>query len=146
MSSQIEAERKDYYLKLEFAQRGDTDITSWLTWFLGCLDRAINGADETLAAVLHKAKIWQRINLRPVNDRQRHVINRMLNGFEGFLSTSKYTKLAKCSADTALRDIRELVERGILVQNPSGGRSTSYRLGEPEKHHEISSNTMRITP
>jgi Fic family protein len=132
MSSQIEAERKNYYRKLELAQRGDVDITDWLAWFLGCLDRAIDGADKILAAVLHKAKIWQRINLKPVNDRQRNVINRMLNDFEGFLSTSKYAKLAKCSEDTALRDIRELVERGILVRNLSGGRSTSYRLGEPE--------------
>ncbi|MCL4720031.1 MAG: Fic family protein [Phycisphaerae bacterium] len=132
MSSQIEAERKDYYLRLEAAQRGDVDITGWLEWFLGCLDRAIGGADGTLGAVLNKARMWQRINRRPVNERQRLVINRMLNGFKGFLSTSKYAKLAKCSADTALRDIRELLDRGILVQNPGGGRSTSYRLGEPD--------------
>ena len=132
MSSQIEMERKDYYLRLEAAQRGDVNITHWLEWFLGCLDRAIGGADGTLGAVLNKAHLWQRINRRPVNDRQRLVINRMLNGFKGFLSTSKYAKLAKCSTDTALRDIRELVARGILVQNPGGGRSTSYRLGEPE--------------
>jgi len=132
MSSQIEAERKQYYLSLEAAQRGDVNITRWLEWFLGCLDRAIDGADGTLGAVLHKARLWQRINLRPVNDRQRLVINRMLNGFEGFLSTSKYAKLAKCSTDTALRDIRELLERRILVQNAGGGRSTSYRLGDSE--------------
>ncbi len=132
LSSQIEAERKEYYLQLEAAQRGDLDITRWLTWFLGCLDRAIGGAENTLAAVLHKAKLWQQINRRPVNDRQRSVINRMLDGFEGFLTTSKYAKLAKCSPDTALRDIRELLERGILVQNPGRGRSTSYRLAEPD--------------
>jgi Fic family protein len=132
MSSQIEAERKDYYLQLEAAQRGDVDITRWLAWFLGCLDRAIDGADQTLAAVLYKARMWQRMNRGPVNDRQRLVINRMLNGFEGFLSTSRYAKLAKCSTDTALRDIRELLERGILVQNPGGGRSTSYRLADLE--------------
>lgn len=133
MSSQIEAERKNYYLKLASAQRGDVDLTGWLEWFLGCLDRAIGGADQTLAAVLNKARLWQRINRRPVNERQRLVINRMLNGFSGFLSTSKYAKLAKCSTDTALRDIRDLLERGILVQNSGGGRSTSYRLGEPER-------------
>ncbi len=132
MSSQIEAERKAYYSSLEAAQRGDVDITSWLAWFLGCLERAIAGADRTLATVLYKARLWQRINLRPVNDRQRLVINRMLNGFEGFLSTSKYAKLAKCSADTALRDIQELLERRILVPNPGGGRSTSYRLADPQ--------------
>jgi Fic family protein len=132
MSSQIEAERKAYYLELESAQRGDVDITRWLAWFLDCLGRALDLAENALAAVLHKARLWQRINLRPVNDRQRTVINRLLNDFEGFLSTSKYAKLAKCSADTALRDIRELLERGILVQNPGGGRSTSYRLADPE--------------
>ncbi len=128
LSSQIEAERKEYYLQLEAAQRGDLDITRWLTWFLGCLDRAIGNAEKTLVAVLHKAKLWQRINRRPVNNRQREVINRMLGKFEGFLTTSKYAKLAKCSQDTALRDIRELLERGIIVQNPGRGRSTSYRL------------------
>jgi len=132
MSSQIEAERKDYYLKLEATQRGDVDITRWLAWFLACLGRAIDGADQTLATVLYKANLWQRINRRPVNERQRLVINRMLNGFKGFLTTSKYAKLAKCSTDTSLRDIRELLERGILVQNPGGGRSTSYRLADPE--------------
>jgi len=132
MSSRIETERKDYYLKLEAAQRGDMDITSWLNWFLGCLDRALDNAAEMLGRVLNKAHMWQRINVSPVNDRQRLVINRMLGDFEGFLSTSKYAKLAKCSTDTALRDIRDLLERGILAQNPGGGRSTSYRLGDPD--------------
>lgn len=132
LSQQIEAERKEYYLQLETAQRGDVDITGWLMWFLGCLDRAIGSAEETLAAVLRKARLWQRINRRPVNDRQRDVINRMLDGFEGFLTTSKYAKLAHCSHDTALRDIRELLERGIIVRNPGRGRSTSYRLAEPD--------------
>lgn len=131
MSSQIEAERKEYYLRLESAQRGGLDITPWLGWFLGCLDRAIEGAGATLSGVLSKARLWQRVNQRPVNDRQRLVINRMLDGFRGFLTTSKYAKLAKCSTDTALRDIRELLERGVLVQNPGGGRSTSYRLADP---------------
>jgi Fic family protein len=130
MSAQIEAERKEYYRELEAAQRGEQDITRWLDWFLGCLGRAIDGADASLGAVLHKAKLWQRINRRPVNDRQRLVINRLLNGFKGFLTTSKYAKLAKCSADTALRDIRELLERGILAQNAAGGRSTSYKLAD----------------
>lgn len=132
MSSQIEAERKEYYRRLESSQRGDLDITLWLEWFLGCLARAIDGADATLAGVLLKARMWRRINQRPVNDRQRLIINRLLNGFKGHLTTSKYAALAKCSADTALRDIRELLARGILMQNPGGGRSTSYRLGEVE--------------
>ena len=131
MSSQIAAERKDYYLELEFAQRGDVDITNWLTWFLGCLERAIEGANETLSTVLFKAAMWDRINLQPLNERQRLVLNRMFNGFEGFLNTSKYAKLAKCSTDTALRDIRELLDRGVLIQNAGSGRSTSYRLGTP---------------
>ncbi len=132
MSTQLETERKEYYLQLEATQRGDLDITRWLAWFLGCLDRAIGGAEKTLAAVLHKANLWQRINCRPVNDRQREVINRMLDRFEGHLTTSRYAKLAKCSQDTALRDIRELLERGIIVQNHGRGRSTSYRLAEPD--------------
>jgi Fic family protein len=133
MSAQIEAEKKKYYLKLEQSQKGGTDITSWLEWFLGCLGRAVAGAEEGLAGVLRKAKIWERINnLSPVNPRQRTVINRLLDGFEGKLSTSKYAKLAKCSADTALRDIRILLDRGVLIQDAGGGRSTSYGLVGPE--------------
>ncbi len=132
MSSQIATERKEYYQELEGAQRGSLDITRWLAWFLGCLGRAIEGADQALAVVLHKARLWQRINRGPINERQQLVINRLLNDFKGYLTTSKYAKLSKCSPDTALRDIRELLSRGILVQNPSGGRSTSYRLSEPE--------------
>ena len=132
MSSQIAVERKEYYQELEIAQRGDVNITRWLGWFLDCLGRAIDGSEQTLAAVLHKAKLWQRINLKPVNERQRLVINRLLNDFQGYLTNSKYAKLAKCSPDTALRDIRELLSRGILLQNPSGGRSTSYQLAEPD--------------
>jgi Fic family protein len=131
MSSQIEAERKEYYLELETAQRGDLDITRWLDWFLACLGRAIDGAEIAMAGVFNKARLWEQINRRPVNDRQRMVINRMLDGFEGFLTTSKYAKLAKCSTDTALRDIQELLQHGILVKNPGRGRSTSYRLAEP---------------
>jgi Fic family protein len=132
MSSGIEAERTDYYFQLESAQRGDGDITEWLVWFLDCLDRTIDDANKKLSSVLHKARLWQQINLNPVNDRQRNVINRMLEAFEGHLTTSKYAKLAKCSNDTALRDIRELLARGIIAKNAGGGRSTSYRLSEPD--------------
>ena len=133
MSTQIEAEKKQYYLNLEQSQNGGTDITSWLEWFLGCLGRAIAGAEEGLASVLRKAKVWERINSQsPVNERQRKVINRLLDGFEGKLSTSKYAKLAQCSGDTALRDVKILVDRGILIQDEGGGRNTSYRLVEPE--------------
>lgn len=128
MSGQIEAERKAYYDELERQQKGDVDITGWLYWFLGCLDRALTTADGTLSAVLAKARLWEWISRGPVNDRQRIVINRLMDGFEGNLNNSKYAKLAKCSADTALRDIQALVERRVLVQNPGGGRSTSYRL------------------
>ena len=104
------------------------DITPWMEWFLGCLGRAIDGAQATLSTVLAKARFWERIRDVPLNDRQRLVINRLLDGFEGKLTTSKYAKLAKCSQDTALRDILALVEHGILVRNPEGGRSTSYSL------------------
>ena len=106
-------------------------ITGWLAWFLGCLDCAIRGAETSLAKVLRKAQLWHRVNARPVNDRQRNVLNRMLGDFRGHLTTSKYAKFAGCSSDTALRDVRDLLERGVLVQNPGGGRSTSYRLAEP---------------
>lgn len=130
MSSGIEAEREAYYLQLESAQRGSLDITAWLAWFLSCLDRTIEGADLALSSVLSKARLWQRINSTPVNERQRKVINRLLDNFKGHLTTSKYARIAKCSNDTALRDIRALLERGIVEKNPGGGRSTSYRLVE----------------
>lgn len=129
LSSQIEAERKQYYAQLEKQQCATPDITDWLSWFLDCLGRAISNAETTLGNVLFKAQLWDTINQKPVNDRQRLIINRMLeDDFEDFMNTSKYAKLAKCSNDTALRDIQELKERGIFIKNPGGGRSTSYRL------------------
>ncbi len=134
MSAQIEAERKEYYRRLENSQREDLDITFWLEWFLECLGRAVAGAEDALSVVLRKAKLWERINQAPVNERQRRVINRLLDGFEGKLSSSKYALLAKCSEDTALRDIKDLVERGVLLRDEAGGRSTRYRLRtEPEE-------------
>ncbi len=133
MSAGIEAERKTYYRELDSAQRGGLDITPWLDWFLACLDRTLDEADRTLGAVLRKAELWQRINRSPVNERQQRVVNRMLDDFEGHLTTSKYAKLAKCSGDTALRDIRDLLERGVLTRNPGAGRSTSYRLADPDE-------------
>jgi len=134
LSSQIEAERKRYYGQLEAQQRATPDITDWLSWFLDCLGRAIRNAETTLGNVLFKAQLWDMINQKPVNDRQRLIINRMLeDDFEGFMNTSKYAKLAKCSNDTALRDIQQLKERGIFIQNPGGGRSTSYRLPDREE-------------
>lgn len=130
MSSQIAAERAEYYRRLESAQRGGPEITLWLEWFLGCLERAIDGAGALVGGVLRKARVWERANRVGVNERQRLVLNRLLDDFTGFLTTSKYAALAGCSGDTALRDIRELVERGILAANPGRGRSASYRLGE----------------
>lgn len=123
MSAQIETERKQYYFELESSQRGGLDITDWLEWFLGCLGRAVGGADAILSGVLRKAKLWERINQEPVNERQRQVLNRLIDGFEGKLTSSKYAKIAKCSEDTALRDIQALMKRGILAQNQGGGRS-----------------------
>lgn len=132
MSTQIEAERSEYYRRLERSQRGGLDITVWLEWFLACLGRAIEAAEESLAATLRKADLWLRINRRPVSERQRGVINRLIDGFKGALTSTRYARLAKCSHDTALRDIHELLERRILVRNEGGGRSTSYRLGDAE--------------
>ena len=128
MSAQIRQERNTYYEILEATQKGTLDVTPWMDWFLGCLGRAIDGAQTTLAAVLTKARFWESVVGVAINGRQRLVLNRLLDGFEGKLTTSKYAKLAKCSQDTALRDILPLVERGILVRNPAGGRSTSYAL------------------
>lgn len=133
LSSQIEAERKNYYDQLEKQQRAAPDITNWLSWFLDCLGRAVANAEAALDNVLFKAQLWNTINQRPVNERQRIIIHRMLDdGFKGCMNTSKYAKMAKCSNDTALRDIQELKKREILIQNPGGGRSTSYRLPNRE--------------
>lgn len=129
LSSQLETERKSYYQQLEKQQRSTPDITGWLDWFLECLGRALATAEHTLGRTLFKAQLWDKIKQGPVNDRQRLILNRMLaEDFVGYLNTSKYAKLAKCSSDTALRDIQELKARGIVIQNPGGGRSVSYRL------------------
>ena len=128
MTSQIEAERKEYYLQLERGQHNGLDVTLWLEWFLACLGRAIANADQTLSGVLQKARVWEKVNQQPVNDRQRKIINKLIDGFEGNMTSSKYAKIVKCSEDTALRDISTLVERGVLIKNDAGGRSTSYSL------------------
>ena len=133
LSAQIEAERKDYYTQLERQQRGTLDITPWLGWFLGCLGRAIASTGDSLSAVLHKARVWEQLSPYPVNERQRLILNRMMGDFEGYMNTSKYARMTKCSNDTALRDINALVEWGVLVRNPGGGRSTSYRLVTAEE-------------
>lgn len=128
MSAQIEAERAEYYRQLERAQRGGLDITGWILWFLGCLDRSFTRAEGAMARVLRDARIWELVNARGPNPRQRLVLARMLGDWEGWLTTSKYATMAKCSSDTALRDVKELVGWGVLVRNEAGGRSVSYRL------------------
>jgi Fic family protein len=128
MSEQIRQERNAYYAILEQTQKGTMDVTLWMLWFLSCLDRAIDGAQTILAAVLAKARFWERTRDISLNERQTIILNRLLEGFEGKLTTSKYAKLARCSQDTALRDILFLMEQGILVRSPAGGRSTSYAL------------------
>ena len=132
MSAQIQQEHKEYYDILEHTQTGTMDITAWMGWFLECLGRAIDGAQISLKAVLAKARFWDRTKDMQLNDRQRSVINRLLDGFEGKLTSSKYAQLTKCSQDTAYRDILTLVARGVLVRNPEGGRSTSYWLAPLE--------------
>jgi Fic family protein len=128
MSAQIRRERDDYYTMLERTQKAALDVTRWQEWFLRCLRRAIDGSQETLARVLEKARFWDRFAQASLNARQVKVLNQLLDGFEGKLTTSKWAKLAKCSQDTAYRDILDLVERGALRKDASGGRSTSYSL------------------
>jgi Fic family protein len=128
MSAQIRQERSAYYEILEKTQRGGAEITLWMSWFLDCLGRAIHGAQGTLGNVLAKARFWESVQSLSLNERQRLVLNRLLDGFEGKLTTSKYAKLAKSSPDTALRDILLLVELGVLRRNAEGGRSTSYAI------------------
>jgi Fic family protein len=133
MSAQIRKERSAYYDILEETQKGELDITPWLQWFLDCLDRAFDGAESILANVLDKARFWEAHAGSSFNDRQRLVINRLLDGFEGKLTSSKWAKLAKVSQATAARDVDELIERRILQKDAAGGRSTSYSLVVPSR-------------
>ncbi len=126
LSAQIQKERKDYYALLEKTQKGDLEATEWLSWFLACLLRALQEADRVLSSVLGKANFWKRWAGISLNERQIKVLNRMLDGFEGKLNNKKWAAIGKCSSDTALRDINDLLERGILRRSESGGRSTSY--------------------
>ena len=128
MSAQIKNERKGYYEILEKTQKGTLDITAWLEWFLKCLDRALGNTDETLDVVMRKARFWEKHSTTSLNDRQRTMLNRLLDGFDGKLTSSKWAKITKSSQDSAGRDINELVQHGILVKEPGGGRSTSYML------------------
>jgi Fic family protein len=131
MSAQIRNERDAYYGGLEETQKGTLDVTTRLEWFLDCLNHAFDGVKSTLAIVLKKARFWESYAGTSFNDRQRLILNKLLDGIEGKLTSSKWAKLAKCSQDTALRDILELVEHGVLAKDPAGGRSTSYSLIVP---------------
>jgi len=133
LSAQIQRERKDYYDLLEKIQKGTLDITEWLDWFLGCLLRAIANAHLTLSAVLIKASFWNRWAGTTMNDRQIKMINKLLDGFDGKLTTSKWAVIGKCSQDSALRDITDLLEKGVLKKSAASGRSTAYELIYPTK-------------
>jgi Fic family protein len=128
LSAQIQRERRGYYEILERTQRGLSDVTTWLAWFLDNLLRAVEAALETLDAVLAKSRFWQRMAGTPLNERQSKLLNRLLDGFDGKLTSSKWAALAKCSPDTALRDINELLAAGVLRRTDGGGRSTAYEL------------------
>lgn len=128
MSSQIRAERDAYYDVLERTQKGTLDITEWLQWFVECFRRSVNNARLTLEGTLRKARFWEKHAAQPINQRQRKMLNRLLDGFEGKLTTSKWAAMNKCSQDTAYRDILDLVERGILKRDAARGRSTGYSL------------------
>lgn len=128
LSSQIRRERPDYYASLERTQKGDLDVTARLLWFTACFSRAIDAAEEASAGVLRKAEFWQRHSLVPLNERQRTVLNRVLGDFEGKLTARKWAVIAKCSMATAQRDIKELMDRGLLIRNEGGSKNTSYTI------------------
>lgn len=128
MSAQIRVDRKGYYNILEKTQSGSLDITNWLLWYLQCLDKALNVSEKVLKSVLNKTRFWDEQRETPINERQRLIINKLFDGFDGKLNTSKWAKLNKCSADTALRDIHDLITKNILVKEAAGGRSTSYLM------------------
>lgn len=132
MSAQIRKERNAYYDILEETQQDTLDITGWLEWFLTCLGRALAATDETLAVVLQKARFWEKYAAQSLNERQKLMLNKLLDGFDGKLNSSKWAKIAKCSSDTAVRDINDLLHKGILVKEAAGGRSTSYMLNNTE--------------
>ncbi len=128
MSSQIKTDRKKYYEVLEKTQKGNLDITPWLNWFLDCLESALKRSEEVLSAVLYRSSFWNRHFSVQINPRQRLMLNRLLEGFSGKLTSAKWAKITGSSADTALRDIQDLIEKGILLRDSPGGRSTSYTL------------------
>lgn len=128
MSAQIRVERKQYYKTLEKTQKGSSDITAWLIWFLQCLINAIHATEASLTKILYKAEFWKLHSTTIFNERQQKMLNKLLDDFVGKLTTSKWAKINKCSQDTALRDIQDLINKDILEKESSGGRSTSYKL------------------
>jgi Fic family protein len=128
MSAQIRIERKQYYENLEKTQKGNSDITEWILWFLQCLINAIDYTNETLSKILHKAEFWKLHSKTILNERQHKIINRLLDGFDGKLTSSNWAKINKCSQDTALRDIQDLISKDLLRKETIGGRSTNYEL------------------
>lgn len=128
MSSQIRKERNKYYEILERTQKGNLEITPWLLWFLNCLLNALTSTESVLANVLFKSDFWARHSGTSLNERQRAMLNRLIDGIEGHLTTSKWAKMTECSQDIALRDIQDLIEKDILTKDPRGGRSTHYHL------------------
>lgn len=128
MSTQIRKERNDYYFILEQTQRGSTDITIWIQWFFGCLERAYESTEASLSRILQKAEFWKRNAAVNLNNRQHAIINKLLDGFEGKLTTTKYAKITKCSRDTALRDVTDLMDKGVLTKEEGLGKNTSYVL------------------
>ena len=139
LSAQLQREREAYYDILERTQKQSMDVTEWLAWFLDVLHRAVGQAQHTLDAVLMKARFWQRWATTPLNERQVKLLNRLLDGFEGKLTSSKWAAIAKCSPDTALRDITDLLARDVLRKSDAGGRSTSYELSSLPEHPPMSS-------
>ena len=132
MSAQIQKERNQYYTILEQTQKGSLNISKWQEWFLDCLNRSLDATGTTLSKILYKAKFWNTFKSPDINERQTSIINKMLDDFEGKLTSSKWAKMCKCSHDTALRDIHHLIEKGILQKEPGGGRSTAYELSKVE--------------
>lgn len=128
MSAQIRIERKVYYEILEQTQKGGLDVTNWIKWFLNCLINALKATDKVLNRVLFKANFWSKHSQVTLNARQKKVLNRLLDGFEGKLTSAKWAKIAKCSKDSAIRDINNLMDKSILQKTEAGGRSTSYEL------------------
>ncbi len=128
MSAQIRVERKEYYEILEKTQKGNLDISEWIKWFLSCLINSLKSTDKVLTKVLLKADFWNKHSKTVINERQTKVLNKLLDGFEGKLTSKKWAKIAKCSKDTAIRDINDLINKGVFQKDTAGGRSTNYEL------------------